>query len=49
MLHSEETLNLIDCFYWGHGASKSAPLFATGLGGLGLLSWRRKRQAQAVG
>jgi len=24
------------------------PLFATGLGGLGLLSWRRKRKAQAV-
>jgi hypothetical protein len=25
------------------------PLFATGLGGLGLLGWRRKRKAQAVG
>jgi hypothetical protein len=24
------------------------PLFATGLGGLGLLGWRRKRKAQAV-
>jgi hypothetical protein len=24
------------------------PLFATGLGGLGLFSWRRKRKAQAV-
>jgi Tol biopolymer transport system component len=24
------------------------PLFATGLGGLGLLSWRRKRKAQAA-
>ena len=25
------------------------PLFATGLGGLGLLGWRRKRKAEAVG
>ena len=25
------------------------PLFATGLAGLGLLGWRRKRKAQAVG
>jgi hypothetical protein len=25
------------------------PLFATGLGALGLLGWRRKRKAQAVG
>ena len=24
------------------------PLFATGLGGLGLLGWRRKRKAKAV-
>jgi len=24
------------------------PLFATGLGGLGLLGWRRKRKAQVV-
>jgi hypothetical protein len=24
------------------------PLFATGLGALGLLGWRRKRKAQAV-
>jgi hypothetical protein len=24
------------------------PLFATGLGGLGLLGWRRKRKAQAI-
>jgi hypothetical protein len=24
------------------------PLFATGIGGLGLLGWRRKRKAQAV-
>jgi LPXTG-motif cell wall-anchored protein len=24
------------------------PLFATGLGGLGLLGWRRKRKTQAV-
>jgi hypothetical protein len=24
------------------------PLFATGLGGLGLLGWRKKRKAQAV-
>jgi len=24
------------------------PLFATGLGGLGLLGWRRKRKAQAA-
>jgi hypothetical protein len=24
------------------------PLFVTGLGGLGLLGWRRKRKAQAV-
>jgi hypothetical protein len=24
------------------------PLFATGLGGLGLLGWRRRRKAQAV-
>ena len=24
------------------------PLFATGLGGLGLLGWRRKRKARAV-
>jgi hypothetical protein len=24
------------------------PLFATGLGGLGLLGWRRKRKAQAL-
>jgi hypothetical protein len=24
------------------------PLFAAGLGGLGLLGWRRKRKAQAV-
>jgi hypothetical protein len=24
------------------------PLFASGLGGLGLLGWRRKRKAQAV-
>jgi hypothetical protein len=24
------------------------PLFATGLGGLGVLGWRRKRKAQAV-
>ncbi|MGB9384576.1 MAG: VPLPA-CTERM sorting domain-containing protein, partial [Pseudolabrys sp.] len=24
------------------------PLFATGFGALGLLSWRRKRKAQAV-
>jgi LPXTG-motif cell wall-anchored protein len=23
------------------------PLFATGIGGLGLLGWRRKRKAQA--
>jgi hypothetical protein len=24
------------------------PLFATGIGGLGLLGWRRKRKTQAV-
>jgi hypothetical protein len=24
------------------------PLFATGIGGLGLLGWRRRRKAQAV-
>jgi hypothetical protein len=24
------------------------PLFATGIGGLGMLGWRRKRRAQAV-
>jgi hypothetical protein len=26
----------------------TTPLFATGIGGLGLLGWRRKRKAQAV-
>jgi hypothetical protein len=45
---------------WGTGADQSftlqigtplpaaLPLFATGIGGLGLLGWRRKRKAQAV-
>jgi hypothetical protein len=30
------------------GTVRARPLFATGLGGLGLLGWRRKRKAQAV-
>ena len=29
-------------------AVRARPLFATGIGGLGLLGWRRKRKAQAV-
>ena len=37
---------------WAHVAPAplpaALPLFATGLGGLGLLGWRRKRKAQAV-
>jgi hypothetical protein len=45
---------------WGPGADQSftlqigtplpatLPLFATGIGGLGLLGWRRKRKAEAV-
>jgi hypothetical protein len=30
------------------GSSAALPLFACGLGGLGLLGWRRKQKAQAV-
>jgi hypothetical protein len=29
-------------------APAALPLFATGIGGLGMLGWRRKRRAQAV-
>jgi len=40
--------------YWGLARDvvtpipAALPLFATGLAGLGLLGWRRKRKAQAV-
>jgi hypothetical protein len=46
----------VDNLYYGHAPDVSATplpaalaLFATGIGGLGLLGWRRKRKAQAVG
>jgi hypothetical protein len=40
----------LDDLYYGHAAPLPAalPLFATGLGGLGLLGWYRKRKAQAA-
>ena len=36
------------CCLWQSEKPTALPLFATGIGGLGLLGWRRKRKAQAV-
>jgi hypothetical protein len=42
----------LDDLYYGHAPTTplptTLPLFATGIGGLGLLGWRRKRKAQAI-
>jgi hypothetical protein len=35
-------------FHLSLHSAAALPLFATGLGALGLLGWRKKRKAQAV-
>ena len=44
--HLSQAAKLSD--QWGPPHPATLPLFATGLGALGLLGWRRKRKLQAV-